>query len=337
MNFSSELLFFFSALGAFNGIVLSVYILITAGRKHISNIFLAIALLMLSIRAGKSVFFHFDDNLVQVFIQIGIIACYLIGPFIYFYMATICSKDYSLPKWKWHLFVLVPIILFLTFRFPYYEYRDYWAFQWLRLIYIQWLIYLVMSWVVFYRWFKKHQGQHNQSAKRRWVLNVLITFSLVWLAYFTTRYTSYIVGAVTFTVIGYLLLLFILNTRKRGSFLLQNTLQKSDLEKSEALLQEVSSLFQSNKIYKQPSIKCGDVAKLLNVPAYLLSQAVNETTGENFNQYVNVFRIEEAKKLLQSNSKLTIEAIGQECGFKSKSSFYSAFKKITGTTPSKFV
>jgi len=52
---------------------------------------------------------------------------------------------------------------------------------------------------------------------------------------------------------------------------------------------------------------------------------------------VNLFRIEAAKKLLQANSKLTIEAIGQECGFKSKSSFYSAFKKRTGTTPSKFV
>jgi len=51
MNFSSELLFFFSVLGAFNGIVLSIYILITAGKKHISNKFLGIAILMLSIRA----------------------------------------------------------------------------------------------------------------------------------------------------------------------------------------------------------------------------------------------------------------------------------------------
>ncbi len=337
MNFSSELLFFFSVLGAFNGIVLSIYILITAGKKHISNKFLGIAILMLSIRAGKSVFFYFDDALIQPFIQIGIMACYFIGPFIYFYVATICHKDHQPPKWQWHLLLLIPIILVLTFRFPYYEYRHLWSYRWLRLIYIQWLGYLIISGLIFYKWYKENANQSNQSAKIKWVLNVLITFFIVWLAYFTSGYTSYIVGAVTFTVIGYLLILFVLNTRKRGSFLLHTPIQKNNPEKLEALLEELESLFYTSGIYKQPSLKCSDVAKLLEVPAYLISQAVNEATGENFNQYVNLYRIEEAKKLLQANSKLTIEAIGQECGFKSKSSFYSAFKKLTGTTPSKFV
>ncbi|MEL7148572.1 MAG: helix-turn-helix domain-containing protein, partial [Bacteroidota bacterium] len=84
-------------------------------------------------------------------------------------------------------------------------------------------------------------------------------------------------------------------------------------------------------------LKCADVAQKLGVPAYQLSQSVNESTGENFNQYVNVHRIEAAKEMLRTRPELTIEAIGQECGFKSKSSFYAAFKKNTGTTPSKFV
>ena len=59
----------------------------------------------------------------------------------------------------------------------------------------------------------------------------------------------------------------------------------------------------------------------------------------NFVSFVNSYRIAEAKKLLLDPNKynLTIEAIGNESGFKSKSAFNGAFKKITGMTPSAFV
>ena len=337
MNFSSELLFFFSALGAFNGIVLSVYIFVTAGKKHIANRFLSIALLMLSIRAGKSVFFYFDDNLAQSFIQIGIAACFFIGPFVYFYVVTVCHKDHRPPKWLIHLGVLIPIITFLTWQYPYYEYRGLWGRYLLRTIYVQWVAYLLLSAYFFYKTQQAAIFQKNLTAINRWTLHVLSVFFFVWLAYFTSGYTSYIVGAVTFTVIGYLLVLFILNTRKKSVFLLHTTSQKIDPDKSEALLLKLEDLFLAQDLYTQPSLKCAEVAQRLGVPAYQLSQTVNESTGENFNQYVNVHRIEAAKELLRTRPELTIEAVGLECGFKSKSSFYAAFKKNTGTTPSKFV
>ena len=337
MNFSSELLFFFSALGAFNGIVLSAYIFFTAGRKHMANRFLAIALCMLSIRAGKSVFFYFDDHLAQAFIQIGLIACSLIGPFIYFYVSTVCEAHHKPPKWKLHLLLWIPMMLVLTFRYPYYEYHTLWSEYLVRAIYIQWGGYLLLSGGIFYRSQKASIHSQNLNSVNRWTVHVLLSFFLVWLAYFTSGYTSYIVGAVTFTVIGYLLILFIMNTRKKSVFLLNTPSRKSNPEKSEALLQDVEHLFRTKVIYKQPSLKCADVAQLLGVPTYQLSQAVNESTGANFNQFVNVHRIEAAKEMLRSRPELTVEAIGQECGFKSKSSFYAAFKKHTGTTPSKFV
>lgn len=59
--------------------------------------------------------------------------------------------------------------------------------------------------------------------------------------------------------------------------------------------------------------------------------------GKNFFQFVNSYRIEAVKKiLLEPKLKYSIEAIGYECGFNSKSSFYTVFKNLTGETPVAF-
>ena len=58
----------------------------------------------------------------------------------------------------------------------------------------------------------------------------------------------------------------------------------------------------------------------------------------SFPDYLNSYRIEEAKSYLKNPefSKYTIVSIGLEAGFNSKSSFYSVFKKATGQTPATF-
>ena len=65
---------------------------------------------------------------------------------------------------------------------------------------------------------------------------------------------------------------------------------------------------------------------------------VKRDFGSNYNHYINNKRIELAKERLVDPkfSHLTIEAIGESVGFKSKSAFYNAFKKISGISPFKF-
>ena len=339
MNLSSEYLFFFSALGAFNGVVMSIYILFVEGKKHIGNTFLGIALLMLSVRAGKSVFFYFNHNLIEFFIQLGIIACFFIGPFLYFYIHTVCDEDWEPPNWKIHLLVLTPVILVPTFIFPYFEYKELWAGYFMWLIYLQWLAYILLSFLSLNRVVRKLlRNKANLNPAIKWTIQVLGGFTLVWVAYFTGGYTSYIVGALTFTVIFYLLILFLVNTKKNQVFLLRkNTIPIRDAEKFDALLKDMDDLFRQEEIYRQPTLKSADVARLLGIPNYIFSQILNDHIGKNFNAYINTYRIEAAKKMLRQNPELTIEAIGIECGFKSKSSFYAAFKKETGITPAKYV
>ena len=93
------------------------------------------------------------------------------------------------------------------------------------------------------------------------------------------------------------------------------------------------------KPYLNPKISLQEVSLVLDINPNRLSQVINETTGFNFKDYFNSYRVEEAKLLLSSAEfqKLTIEAIAEKAGFYSKSPFYTAFKKHAGMTPKEFV
>lgn len=94
----------------------------------------------------------------------------------------------------------------------------------------------------------------------------------------------------------------------------------------------------TDRIYLRSDLTIHDLAKATHVPARKISQGINRKYDTNFSEWVNRYRVEEAKERLASfsESNLTIEAIGQEAGFKSRSAMYMAFKKITGKTPGDF-
>ena len=76
MEFSSQLLFFFSALGAFNGLLIGCYFLLFAKPKSYAYRFLGMSILMLSIRVGKSVFYSFIPDLPFGYLNFGLLACF---------------------------------------------------------------------------------------------------------------------------------------------------------------------------------------------------------------------------------------------------------------------
>jgi len=76
----------------------------------------------------------------------------------------------------------------------------------------------------------------------------------------------------------------------------------------------------------------------LGINSKYLSQSINEAYSRNFFLYVNELRVEKAKSYLrtEAHANFSIEGIARQVGFQSKSSFYIAFKRITGLTPSAF-
>lgn len=96
-------------------------------------------------------------------------------------------------------------------------------------------------------------------------------------------------------------------------------------------------LVSNNQLFDQ-SLSLKQMAVALRLSPHVLSEVINRYYNKSFFDVVNSFRVEEAKKKLQQIDQLnyTIEGIGYSCGFGSKSTFYRAFKKNTGLTPSEF-
>ncbi len=90
------------------------------------------------------------------------------------------------------------------------------------------------------------------------------------------------------------------------------------------------------ELYLNRNVKIADLAKELKISEKIISKAVNAKSGENFNMYLNRFRVAHAAKLMGDSaySHFTIDAIGLESGFSNKVSFYKAFKRVHLMSPS---
>ncbi|PQJ21842.1 AraC family transcriptional regulator [Tenacibaculum sp. SG-28] len=112
--------------------------------------------------------------------------------------------------------------------------------------------------------------------------------------------------------------------------------KNSKLHNSSELFDRIDSLVTSEKLYLSYKLKLNVIAERLKCPVPYVSQAINENKKMSFSDYINSFRIEEAKKKLLQENPDTIFAIAIDVGFNSKAAFYNAFKKLTNTTPTQY-
>ena len=105
-------------------------------------------------------------------------------------------------------------------------------------------------------------------------------------------------------------------------------------EKKQVLLNALGM----RELYKDPSISVAKLARQLGWPINDVSLTINKAIGTNFNDLVNQYRIQAFKRLAHNpaSKKYSIAGLGQEVGFSSKASFYRAFKKETGLTPTAY-
>ncbi len=118
-----------------------------------------------------------------------------------------------------------------------------------------------------------------------------------------------------------------------------NAEDQTEEQTDKKLLKQIISYLDKNKPYTNPDFSLNLLAKELNTNRTYISRAINNVANKSFVEFINEYRVTEAKKLLCSpeNKQLTIEAIGEKAGFKSKSTFFRVFKTVTGVTPSFFL
>jgi len=102
--------------------------------------------------------------------------------------------------------------------------------------------------------------------------------------------------------------------------------------------QRLENLMSTEKPFLNPTLGLPDLAARLKVTSHELSYLINEGFGENFYQFVNRYRVEEAKFLLHSkeHQHLNMLGIAYESGFNSKTTFNTTFKKLTNLSPSEY-
>jgi len=115
---------------------------------------------------------------------------------------------------------------------------------------------------------------------------------------------------------------------------------RSGLSKEESIgiLDRLTTIMEIEKSFTNYELNLRELANIVQTTPHKLSQVINEQLNYNFFEFVNNYRIEEVKKALidSDNSELKIMAIAYDCGFSSKSAFYTIFKKKTSKTPTAY-
>ena len=344
MYYDNPLVFFLCAIGVFNGFLVSFYFLFFGKQKRVQNLFFGLLVLMLSLRIGKSVYIIFTSNEDRNLLisQLGLSACFLIGISLFYYLkSSVINEKQIRRSWKIHYGLLFLIVLVVGIVMPYETHIDFWNRYFVHFIYIVWGVYLVLSGFVLRHIFKKLVSKGQKcTTPEFWLVAVFIGNVLIFAAYMVGYFYLYLVGTITFSVVFYGLLFFFLFKKNRETIFQdipeKYAAKKIDTKEAQFLIEQLNMLMKEKELYKETDIKLQNVAKDIHISTHKLSQLLNDNLGKSFAVFINDHRIEEAKRLLVDNSQFTLEAIGFEAGFSSKSSFYATFKKVVGMTPSEF-
>jgi AraC-like DNA-binding protein len=357
---------------------ISVFLFTSDKGKRISNIligsfFLALALnLADSFLLLKQVYFQYPE-----WAGWGSNLLLLCGPLIFFYTQSVIYKNFHLTKRKLLHFVPF-LILFFVAETGYLAAGRQTQIKILNSIIERKMpaaIYLV-SCVVYIHFFaylfaarqsvKKYElaasNQYSEVQKVTlgWLKTIISFFLALMLVSVVNSYLSYqSMGRAYFFLLSitiFLLLLFIifvLFKALRNPAIFSVWEQKEVEEAVQAaryatspiqdnekkrVLDKLLQHMQSQRPYLAPELTLDDLAVQIAVKPKLLSQVINELLHRNFFEFINHYRIEEAKRLLTNpeDKKITVLEVLYEVGFNSKSSFNTLFKKHTGLTPSEF-
>jgi len=105
-----------------------------------------------------------------------------------------------------------------------------------------------------------------------------------------------------------------------------------------ALMDRISQFVVRDKAFLDPELTIYRIGEVLEVPHYHVTQAINRVEGKNFYTYINALRVAEVKRKMQAGEakQYTLLALALDCGFASKTTFNTVFKKLEGVTPTQY-
>lgn len=365
INPSLNLLAILNLLGAAQGLLLALALLTAKGPTNTANRLLAGLTVTISIIVSGAVLLTSDYVFLYPHLsRVHHPFVFLAGPLLYLYIRQLTSANKGLERKD--ILHFIPFAFCLIYLLPYYfrsgsaklqilgsEYFQESSQQWyyLRsaLFITQFLVYLVLIVLAIVR-YSKAVREHKPQADRAVLFEVrffVIASIVLWVAailrYVLDRGGNLLVplgASILIYAMGYLKMRRADAPPVAEEEVVGKKYEKSTLtpDRAERYLKRLLQCMEAEKPYIDGELTLQKLAEKISVPANHLSQVVNENVGQSFSEFVNSYRIEEAKrKLLDPACKhLSVLGIAEEVGFNSKSSFNAVFKKHTNTTPSEF-
>lgn len=300
---------------------------------------------------------------------------YCIGPLILLYISSLISKDFRFKPS--HLLHFIPFLVYNLIKLPsyvssgakklsflhyYYESLDnnpthfvevrgfndilngFLLFDLHKLTYVALAFFLFIK----YRKLVLNKVSNIDKTNLNWMQNILFGYSIIWLLIPIERFHGFYgidsavvshAGALMLSVHLYFIAYLAFSQQaKPATMAISTTPSETDTKYFGQVLAKAQNIMVNEKLFLDKQLTLSKLSAKIDVREHTLSRAINHELKVNFFDYVNAYRVQEAKALLQSEHSMryTVEHIGTEAGFSSKATFYRAFKKQTGITPSKF-
>ena len=175
-----------------------------------------------------------------------------------------------------------------------------------------------------------------------WILRLLSYAAAMSAAYEMAGVIGEIVNVPTVLLIGWMVTLGLMQRQYQPDKRLADVVRNGNGERGKShnpeQVAKLEELMATIKVYQDPDLDVDGLADSMDISPRSLSALINGHYGKNFYEFVNEYRVSEAKRLLEDSDarSMTIQQIFETAGFNSKSTFNTFFKKATGSTPSEY-
>lgn len=352
------LLDYFILLSVLQGILVGSAILLIRYFRSTANQYLGWFLILLSfiiLLAWQSfdlVWLDFIWSIMWEYLLVGLLFHYFLHALDHPYRHTPWPKLFF---WLFIVTAVVDVVIDLSFVFAWYELpfspsnRHYHFFEEFEDLLTYWLFFLTVVGSLFLVLLDKRASK----AKRKWLLQfsiVLLTVLVVWFICGAVEVNYGGEGAMAFLLsvmggifwwVGYygVYRQRLLEDRSEIRHLRKNSIKETvGAPVGTSYEDQLLRLMREEELFRDPDLGRVVIAERLGISEGYLSERMRDGVGERFVDYVNGFRVRAACEMLvdEAFAPYSLEAIGQEAGFKSRSAFYESFKKNTGQTPGAF-
>ncbi|WP_271768486.1 helix-turn-helix domain-containing protein [Aquimarina algiphila] len=337
------------------GYFISISLVTTPFYKNPANNYLSLSLFLLTSLTLLG-WFNIEDTVLE-FLNNPVLE-YLVGVTLFTYFLIQIEHKYLKQSWyKWLYLpfigaLIIETILYLDTIFNFYN-SDFVDLQ----------LHIMDNGSFFYNVFlifwgrKLIKGSKTISEdKKRWLLRLNLFMIYIIIMWLLSTIEFYVFDSEYATSFLWVLLSFLSWwVLYYGVFRLQLVVQKDEIHqylvskktnstktkkkineiKVSKIISQLYEMMDEEELYKNPLLSRSDLSNRLETSERYLSQIINQELNKSVIQFVNEYRIEASKNLLQNPvfNKYSVEAIGMEAGFKSKSVFYSTFKTSEGVSP----